>query len=61
MLSKLVLFVSVFSLSAVGMVMSAAPSKPTAAADSCCVGCPACATACDGACEVCHCEGCTAK
>lgn len=61
MLSKLAILLSVFSLSAVGMVLSAAPTKPTASADSCCAPCPYCAAVCSGDCDVCSCEGCAAK
>lgn len=61
MFGKFLLLLSAFSVSAAGMVMSAAPLKPTAAADSCCAPCPYCAAACTGDCQVCGCEGCAAK
>lgn len=68
MLSKLVVFVSLFSLSAAGMVMSAATPKSSAARGSCCAGCPLCGEDCTCSCAsgclccaggACVCEACT--
>ena len=62
MLTKLVLIVSLISLSTAGIVMSAAtPRAKPAQFDSCCAPCPHCAEVCKGDCEVCGCEFCTAK
>lgn len=63
MVSRLVLFVSLFSLSAAGMVMSAATPSRSTAAGSCCAGCPLCgddcACQCASGCQCCSGGACT--
>lgn len=61
MFAKLGLLVSVVSLSAAGMVMSASTSPAPKAIASCCASCPHCADVCTGDCEVCGCASCTAN